>query len=138
MEPWYRIAANVIAVVHFAFVVFVVLGLLLILLGAVRRWNWVRNFWFRLAHLLAILFVVGQVWCGVSCPLTVWEKQLRVLAKQPSYEGDFIATWVHRLMFFSAPTWVFTLAYTLFGLAVLATFLFARPNWPSRPDSPTR
>ncbi len=130
-----QIAADVIVVVHFAFVAFVVSGLILILFGAVRRWNWVRNFWFRLAHLLAIVFVVGESWLNVVCPLTTWEKRLRELTGQTSYEGDFIARWVHDVLFYDFSPRTFTIAYTLFGLAVLATFLFARPNWPTRSNS---
>ncbi len=44
-------------------------------------------------------------------------------------EGDFIASWVHRLIFYQAEPWVFTTLYITFGLVVLATFLFAPPRW---------
>jgi len=43
--------ADIVLVVHFAFVLFVVGGLVLIWIGVVLRWAWVRNFWFRVAHL---------------------------------------------------------------------------------------
>ena len=48
---------------------------------------------------------------GVPCPLTVWEKQLRVQAGQASYPGDFLGYWVHRLIFYRAEPWVFTVGY---------------------------
>ncbi|MGH8640305.1 MAG: DUF2784 family protein, partial [Burkholderiales bacterium] len=43
--------ADLILIVHFLFVAFVVGGLALIWIGAAAGWEWVRNFWFRVAHL---------------------------------------------------------------------------------------
>jgi len=132
MSP--ALLANLIALVHFAWVAFLVVGLLLILLGIAFRWRWVRNPWFRLVHLAMIAIVVGESLAGVPCPLTVWEHRLRVRAGQTSFDGDFIAHWVHRLMFFEAEPWVFTVVYLAFGLAVLATLIVAPPRWKS-PDA---
>lgn len=120
--------ADLIALVHFAWVAFIVFGLAAVMLGIVFRWNWVRNIWFRGAHLVMILIVVGESLAGIPCPLTVWEHELRVRAGQTTFEGDFIAHWVHRLIFFRAEPWVFTVAYVTFGLVVLATFLLAPPR----------
>ena len=70
-------------------------------------------------HLAMIGFVVAEAWCDIVCPLTTWENQLRSLAGDTTYEGDFIANFLHDALFFEAEPWVFTLAYSLFGLAVL-------------------
>lgn len=121
--------ANLIALAHFAYVAFLVLGLGAILLGIAFRWPWVRNRWFRVVHLAMIAIVVGEAMAGVKCPLTVWEHQLRMRAGQQTLEGDFIASWIHRLMFFRADPWVFTAIYVAFGLAVLATWIIAPPRW---------
>jgi polyferredoxin len=129
MATFYRLAADAVVVVHFSYVAFVMIGLLAILLGLICRWGWVRNIWFRSLHLLAILVVAAEAICGITCPLTTWEQRLRALAGDTSYQGDFIADWVHRLMFFDCQPWVFTLCYVLFGLVVLATFVLAPPRW---------
>jgi hypothetical protein len=129
---WARVLADLIVVFHACYVGFVVLGLVAILAGIVFRWGWVRNFWFRAVHLLMIGIVVGEALAGVPCPLTVWEKQLRTQAGQASYAGDFLGYWAHRLIFYRAEPWVFTLIYALFGLAVLAAFVLAPPRWPGR------
>lgn len=134
MSVLYRLVADAVVVVHFAYVAFVVVGLLAILLGLVCGWGWVRNIWFRSLHLLAILIVAGEAACGVTCPLTTWEQHLRTLAGDTVYQGDFIADWVHRLMFFDFQPWVFTLCYVLFGLSVLSTFVLAPPRWRRRDD----
>ena len=132
MQLWYRLLADLVVAVHFAYVAFVIIGLLLTVAGAVLRWKWVRNFWFRLLHLVMIGVVVVEAWCGIVCPLTTWENELRKLAGQTSYSGGFIANLLHDAMFFQAEPWVFTLCYSLFGLAVLATFLLAPPRLPRR------
>lgn len=125
----YRLLADLTVVIHFAYVMFVILGLLAIVLGGILKWKWVRNRWFRGIHLAMILVVVLEAWAGITCPLTTWEHQLRAKAGQETYEGDFIATWVHDAMFFDAEPWVFTLCYSLFGGLVLATLFLIPPHW---------
>lgn len=116
--------ADLVLIVHFAVVLFVVGGLALIWIGAAAGWQWVRNFWFRIAHLAAIVFVAGEALAGIWCPLTVWEAQLRGVRA----EKGFIAQWIHRIMFYDFPEWVFTVAYVMFALVVAATFWLAPPT----------
>jgi hypothetical protein len=129
---FYRLLADVVVIVHAAYVLFVIFGLVAVLVGYLRRWEWVRNRTFRLVHLAMILLVVAEAWCGVVCPLTVWEQRLRALAGQTTYQGDFFPNLVHELLFYDAPTWVFTILYTLFGAAVAATLALVPPRWSSR------
>jgi hypothetical protein len=129
---WARVLADLIVTFHACYVAFVVFGLVLILVGIALRWSWVRNVTFRVVHLAMIVIPVGETLAGAPCPLTVWEKQLRILAGQATYPGEFLGYWAHRLIFFNAPPWVFTLVYMLFGLTVLLTFLLAPPHWPHR------
>ena len=128
MPTFYAFAADLVVAFHFAYVAFVVFGLLLTLLGVVRGWRWVRNPWFRGIHLATIGIVVAEAWLGITCPLTTWEKQLRRLAGEASYGGDFLGRWLHEILFFELPPWIFTLIYTAFGLAVLMTWLLAPPR----------
>ena len=115
--------ADLILIVHFAFVAFVVGGLALIWLGAALGWAWVRHLWFRVMHLGAIVFVAGEALAGIWCPLTVWEDALRGVHGKKS----FVARWIHRVLFYDFPGWVFTVAYVAFALAVAATWWFVRP-----------
>ena len=71
--------ANVVALVHILYFLFVVFGLLLTLTGALRRWRWVRNFWFRAAHVALIGTVLIEDWMGWECPLIPLEEWLRRL-----------------------------------------------------------
>ena len=124
----YLLAADAILLLHVLFVAFVISGLLLISAGYFRGWAWVRNPWFRLAHILAIGVVVLQAWLGRICPLTIWEMALRKKAGDATYEGSFIGHWLQSLLYYDAPAWVFTVAYTGFGLLVVATWILVRPR----------
>jgi hypothetical protein len=129
---WARVVADAIVVFHAAFVGFVVLGMAAIVVGLVLGWGWVRNFWFRAAHLGMIGFVVLESFIGMVCPLTRWENQLRRLGGQEGYPGDFIGYWAHRLLFYRAEPWVFTVIYTAFGATVFLAFLLGPPRLPDR------
>ena len=106
-------------VIHFGVVLFVVGGLVVVVAGNWLRWRWVNQLWFRLAHLAAIAVVVLQAWLGQYCPLTTFESWLRVQAGAAAYERSFIEHWLQRLIFYEAPFWVFTVAYTAFAVLVL-------------------
>ena len=126
------ILADAILVLHVLFVVFVVFGLLAIYVGRFLSWRWVRNRTFRILHLVAIGVVVLQSWLGVICPLTIWEMQLREMAGEVTYSGSFIQYWLHQILFFSAPDWVFILCYTAFAGLVLASWYIVPPKRRTR------
>ncbi len=111
--------ADVVLLIHFSFVLFIVGGLLLIWLGAALSWRWVRNAKFRILHAAAMLFVAAESIIGVACPLTVWENSLR----GTNTESGFIQLWVSRLLFYDLPNWVFTTIYLGVAAAILLTFL---------------
>jgi hypothetical protein len=118
-------AADFVLVLHFAYVVFVVGGLLAIWIGYGLRWQWVRNRWFRVLHFAAIAIVAVEALIGVMCPLTLLEDALR-----PGREGSrgFLQRWLHAVMFWDWPPWVFTALYLAFTAAVAATFLLLPPR----------
>ena len=121
------VLANVILVVHVGIVLFVVLGEILILVGARRDWRWVRKLALRLCHLVLMVFIALQAWLGALCPLTTWEQSLRRRAGDVVYSGSFIEHWLSRLIFFEAPWWMFVAAYTAFALLVLLTWHWVPP-----------
>jgi hypothetical protein len=116
--------ADAILLVHFSIVVFIVGGLVLTWIGAALGWAWVRNAWFRYAHLAAIAYVAAEALLGVACPLTVWED----LARGGARPESFIGRWVRTVLFYEAPEWVFTLAYVAWALAALATLRVVPPR----------
>ena len=132
----YAIAADAVLFVHAAFVVFVVLGLLLVLAGGKYAWHWVRNPWFRLLHLLAIAIVTLQSWLGIICPLTTLEMALRDKAGDVVYSGSFMAHWIEAILYYRAPAWAFIALYSGFALLVLISWFWVRPRPFSRTHKP--
>ena len=117
--------ADIVLVVHALVVAFNVGGLAAIWIGAAFEWRWIRNFWFRAIHLGAIGFVAVGSLVGTVCPLTVLEDALRQTG--PPQSG-FIQRWVGRLLYYDFPASVFTIAYVLFGLIVVLTFIYIKPD----------
>jgi hypothetical protein len=69
--------ADVVVVVHLAFIIFVAVG-------AVIAWRWRLLVWL---HVPALAYGVGIVTIGWTCPLTPLEKWLR---PRKDYEGGFV------------------------------------------------
>ena len=124
----YLLAADAVLFLHVLFVVFVVIGLILILAGKLLSWSWVRNWWFRVGHLAAIGVVVLQSWLGVICPLTQLEMFLRSKAGDATYAGSFVSHWLEAILYYRAPAWVFAVSYTAFGAIVVLSWIWVRPH----------
>lgn len=85
----YRVLADIVVVVHFAFVVFAAVGGLLAL-----RWPWVL--WL---HVPAVAWSVLIVTFNLTCPLTPLERELRALAGDVPYEEPFIERYVEGVLY---------------------------------------
>ena len=116
--------ADIVLVIHFLFVLFVVGSLPVIWIGEWMRLSFVRNRRFRLAHIAAILFVVGESFVGMVCPLTSLEDRLR--GRESG--GNFIQRWLHRILFYDVPEWILTTVYVLFAVLVIITFRLVPPR----------
>ena len=126
----WRVTADIVVTVHAAYVAIVVVGFAAILIGSAAQWRWVRNFYFRAAHLAMILLVCAEALVGASCPLTRLENALRLRGGETGYARDFIGYWIDWLIFYNASPWVFTAVYLTFGMLVLLTLWFVPVRWP--------
>ncbi len=129
------ILADIILIIHFFYILFVVLGQCLIVMGGLRGWEWIRNRSFRSIHLAAIGLVVVLSWIGKPCPLTVLEVSLRKSAGQPVHMDSFIEYWLNRFIYYDFPEWVFLTVYTIFGLIVLASWIWITPDYSKQKKS---
>jgi hypothetical protein len=125
--------SRTVLVLHFIFVLGVILPVPLILVGAWRRWRWIRNRKLRFLHFIMIGIVALEALIGIVCPLTEWEQGLRRAAGEQSYEGSFVGYWISRLLYYEFEPWVFTLAYCFWVVLVLALY-FLIPPQPSSAD----
>jgi hypothetical protein len=99
----------------------------------------VRSFYFRAAHLAMILLVCAEALVRTSCPLTSLESALRLSGGEIGYPRDFTGYWIDWLIFYSAPSWMFTAVYLTFGMLVLLTFWYVPVGSPVslKPDGNT-
>jgi hypothetical protein len=85
----YRLAADLVLIIHLAFVIFVVLGGLLVL-------RWRALMWL---HVPVVLWGVAIELIGFVCPLTPLEVWLREQGGEAGYEGGFIAHYITALLY---------------------------------------
>jgi len=126
---WFTLAADALVVVHILCVAYIVVGLVMILVGLGRKWNWIRNPWFRITHLIAILIVIYEIIVRANCPLTTWEMRLRGLAGQAVNQTTFMDRLLTFILVADAPRWLVSGLYFTFGLAITLLFVFAPPRW---------
>lgn len=85
----YSAAATAVAVLHLAFILFVLLGGLLVL-------RWPKLAW---VHLPAAVWGVLIEFCGWWCPLTKWENQLLRAAGRAGYDTGFVAHYIMPIIY---------------------------------------
>jgi len=85
----YRALADLVLVVHLAFVLFVVLGALLVL-----RWPWVAFF-----HIPAAIWGILIEYGGWICPLTPLENSFRQSGGEAGYSGGFIQHYIQPVLY---------------------------------------
>jgi hypothetical protein len=103
----YRLLADAVLVVHLAFVLFVVLGGLLVL-------RWPRIVW---VHLPAVAWGALIELAGWICPLTPLENHWRRLGGEAGYQGGFVETYVLAALY---PEGLTREVQVVLGLLVLA------------------
>ncbi len=120
MSNWYGLLADVVVLIHFSFVVFVIAGGVLVLKR--RGWIWL--------HIPAVIWGVLIEIGGWICPLTYWENALREKAGAQVYTGDFVTTYILPILYPAGLTrelqWLFA---TL--VVVINLFIYYR-LWVSR------
>jgi len=102
----YRLLADLLVLLHFGFILFVLFGGLLVL--------WRR--WLILLHLSAAAWGALIEFAGWICPLTPWEIALRVKAGQAGYGGGFIEHYLVSLIY---PAGLTPQVQIAFGVIVL-------------------
>lgn len=107
-----HIAADAVVLLHFAFILFVVLGALL-----VRRWRWLA--WL---HVPAVVWGALIEFFGAVCPLTPLEQHLRIAAGEQGYTGGFIERYIVALIYPHGLTPALQIAIGVFVIGINAAF----------------
>lgn len=107
--------ADIVLAFHFGIALFITLGLLLIPLGFIYSWSWIRNRRFRQIHAGLMLFIAIETVFAITCPLTVLEAQLR----QTTAPQSFWAYQLNQLLYWDLPSSFFVGLYLLCSMWVV-------------------
>lgn len=122
VSPW---AAALVLGIHVGVIGFNLFWLAAIPLGAWRGWRFIRNRWWRVAHLAAMAVVAGQAVLGRACFLTLWQDELAGFRRG---QTPLIMGWVNKLIFWPLPLWIFALGYCVLFAYTLALFRLVPPR----------
>src|SRR5947199_8715651 len=89
MRMVFKLAANALALIHLAFILFVVLGGLLLL-------RWPKLMWL---HVPAAVWGALIEFAGWYCPLTSMENAMLRRAGQSGYSDGFVAHYLFRVIY---------------------------------------
>lgn len=90
----YALLADIVLIIHLLFIIFVILGGLLLL-------RWRKAAWFHLPLLAWAIFIEFTGWI---CPLTPLENSLRNMGGGSGYSGNFIEHYLLPLVYPEAMT----------------------------------
>lgn len=120
----YPLLADIIVVIHLAYACFILFGFMGIVIGVWCRWSWIKNFPFRITHLVCTVFVPLETLFRMTCPLTTLENYFLKASGVSGYERSFIGNLASKILFYDAPEWIFAIVYL--ALAIMVIFYFLR------------
>jgi hypothetical protein len=115
--------ADLVLATHFATAAFLVLGMVLIPLGAYWHWTWVRSRHLRQIHLGLMILIAIEALFHITCPLTTLEAYLRSSTAPESFWGHQLS----QLLYWDLPTEFFTLLYFGCALWIIALWKYVPP-----------
>ncbi len=120
-----RLLADLVLVVHLAYLAFIPIGGFL-----AWRWRWVM--W---PHLAAVAVAIASVTVGFDCPLTSWEQSLRQRGGERAYRDGFIDHYLTGRVYPHGYDWLVQLLFV--GCIVVSyAVLIARQSRSRRRLSP--
>ena len=138
MSAFANLAANLVAVVHIAYFLFIVGGMVAIVASLRRHMPWVRNPWFRIAHIAAIYIVLFEEVTGFPCPLNVLQWAIREPATGSRESSSGVGGLLDYLLYHSISPLALDIVYWSFGALVLVMLWLVPPRWPMFRHRPKR
>ncbi len=125
---FYKIIADIIVVLHFIWIVFMLLGFFLTIYGFL--WEKFFDWWlFRTLHLSGILFVGILTLLRRFCPLTILENLSRVrYSSENTYPGSFIVHYIENLVYPDVNQTLLRILTVLVALFILVVYTIRPPT----------
>ena len=101
------LVADLILIIHFLIIFFIISLFGLVPYGYSKKWNWVSSKKIRYTHLFLITLVTIESLFGIICPLTILENNLRGIVTNQT----FISKYLSKIIFFNFPSSVFLVLY---------------------------
>jgi len=120
-----HLAADAVLIAHLAFIVFA-------LIGGVLVWRWPKLAWLHVPALAWAIFVEAS---GRICPLTPLENHFRIASGEAGYGGDFVAHYLLRLIY---PEGLTRAVQVALALVVVAVNVAAYSRWLLRKHDGTQ
>ena len=124
----YRILADIIVIMHFMWILFMLVGFILTLCGFFRK-RFFDRWLFRTLHLLGIAYVSLLATMGKYCPLTLWENILR-LKYDPdlTYPGSFMIHYAEKLVYPDINPLIIRIPTTFIAVFTVVVFIIRPPK----------
>jgi hypothetical protein len=117
---FYQIAADIVIVIHFLWIAFVILGFPIIL--------WINSTRWRLIHLAAVIWMILMQVSHSICPLTYLEAWLKSEGRGAEvYSGKFMIETIERLIYVDSVTLEKIMVATGVYLAIIVLSFWFRP-----------
>ena len=124
----YKILADIIVIVHFGWIIFMLIGFILTLCGFF--WKGIFDKWlFRTLHIFGIAYVSLLAIMGKYCPLTLWENTLRSKYDPGiTYPGSFMIYYAERLVYPDVNPLIIQIPTTLIAVFTILVFIIRPPK----------
>ena len=124
----YKVLADLIVVVHFAWILFMLAGFILTLCGLF--WREFFDWWlFRILHLCGIIYVGLLAALRQYCPLTILENTLRQKYNpELTYPGSFIVHYIEKLVYPDINLLIILIPTVIIAVFTIVVFVIKPPE----------
>ena len=124
----YKILADIIVIVHLVWILFMLVGFILIVRGFFRG-RFFDRWLFRTVHLFGIVYVSLLALMGKYCPLTLWENSLRAKFDPTlTYPGSFLIHYAEKLVYPDVNPLVILIPTTFITVFTVVAFIIRPPK----------
>lgn len=123
----YKVFTDLIVVVHFVWILFMLLGFILTLCGFFYK-RFFDRWLLRTLHLFGILYVGLLALLGRYCPLTILENTLREKYNpELVYPGSFIIHYIERLVYPNVNPLIVLIPTVIIAVFTMVVFIIRPP-----------